>query len=154
MTLYMETTKKTVEATVEEIMRLLAKHGAKFIMIEYDENREPVGIKFMLIYKEAPIPYQLPARKTPVFCHLNGKKPVKNREKYAAQDIEKASAVVWRQLFKWLQAQFAIIGFGMVEVHEVLLPYAASDEGGTFYEAIKARNFKALLAEKTGDRPE
>ena len=152
MTVHMETTTIPVKRTVTEIHDYIANYGAKTVVIDYDDDGMPTSLKFFLLFEGKPIPYQLPARISPVFHYLNKKRPLKNREKYKARDYDQASKVAWRQVYRWVQAQFALIGLGMVESHEVFLPYMTSNDGGTLYKSFKAKAFKGLLPENTEDQ--
>jgi len=75
--------------------------------------------------------------------------------KFRAKDYEQAARVAWRQVYRWVQAQFALINLRMVEAHEVFLPYMMdTNNGSTFYQTLKANNFKGLLSEKACEDPD
>ncbi len=151
MSIHMEHTKIPARQTVGELQNYLADRGARSIWLDYDDDGEPSCLQFELLYKGKRIPFQLPARKKPIFMYLNGNHPAENQEKYAARDREKAVRVAWRQIFRWIQAQFALIGVGMVEPTEIFLPFMASGNGQTLYQRVKSSDFMGYLPEKAGD---
>lgn len=49
----------------------------------------------------------------------------------------KARQVAWRQVFRWVQAQLAMVDTEMVTVDEVFFPYIQTRNGQTVYELHK-----------------
>jgi len=145
----METTGISAERTAQEIGTLLAQAGANAVLTTFGKDRKITGLSFKLHVQNRDVPFSLPARIQPVFVYLQKKKSPKNRDKNAQRDIEQAERVAWRQLYKWIQAQLAIIDVGMVEAAEAFFPYIQNKDGSTLWEkAIQSNNFKLLTEGK------
>ena len=61
MTLYMGTTNIEVSTTVGEIQAILGAHGAKSILMDY-ENGEVSAVSFKYMVNETDLPFILPCR--------------------------------------------------------------------------------------------
>jgi hypothetical protein len=68
------------------------------------------------------------------------------RQQYEAEMRESAERIGWRQLFRWMQAQIAIIEIGMVVAHEVFLPYMLVGGNRTVLQMFEEKQFKMLTA--------
>lgn len=66
-------------------------------------------------------------------------------QEFVAVDREQARRVAWRQLYRWVQAQVALIQTGMVKTQEVFMPYLRTSTGQTVYELAEQRGFKLML---------
>lgn len=115
----METTQVPDTKTVGEIQALLARRGATSVMVEY-EGGNVVGVAFRLNVKGQDVGFRLPCRWAAVETQLrrSGRRPKKDG--YQAW----ARRVAWRQILRWVEAQLALVETGMVQAHEVFLPYA------------------------------
>jgi len=142
-TTFMGTTEVPVEKTCAEVHSLLVQSGARQIMTDYDATCKPIGVAFFLVVNLLPVSFKLPVRVDPVFKTINGGRSY-NRGAYAKLDREQAERVAWRQLFRWLQAQLAMIQTHMVQAEEVFLPYMQEPSGKTLFEVITEQRFKAL----------
>lgn len=146
-TLFMETTSIESAATAAQIQAFLAQAGAAKILSSYSKG-EIIGIHFILNINGSEVPFQLPVRVDPIFRILQ-----KNRSSawaYVEKDRAQAKRVAWRQVYRWVQAQIALIQTGMVEPAEVFAPYMQVGPEETLYQKLKAGNFQALLPEKAG----
>jgi hypothetical protein len=136
--LFMETTKIKAGQTASQIVSFLAQACAREVLMQYDGKGKLTGLKFSLdIPRHGTQIFVLPARVDPIFKIING------RRKYAhdqtvnkSKDLEQSERVAWRQLFRWVQAQLALIQTGMVEAAEVFLPYMQAKDGKTFWEYV------------------
>ncbi len=137
----METTKISPEKTIAQIQELLSKHGVKNVMLQYDDLGNISAMSFTLINGQ--VPYLLPAR------HLSLIELSKReRLKYLkSNDYDQARRIAWRQVFRWIEAQIAMIEIGMVEMQEVFLPYMMVDDKRTVFQLYKDNGLK-LLKEK------
>jgi hypothetical protein len=82
------------------------------------------------------LPYRLPARIEPVLQAMkNDRKTPRN-----LCNIDQARRVAWRQLLRWIEAQLALVGVGMVDVKEIFMPYLIVS-GKTFYEISEQQQF-------------
>jgi hypothetical protein len=144
-TLYMGATEITPVRTQGEIIALLVRHGARQVALDYDAAGKAIGLHFMMQVQSIPMVYRLPVRMEGVYKKIHGarKQWVSGGE---ARDREQAERVAWRQLLRWLEAQFAMADLGMVKPDEVLLPYLTEPGGRTIYEYFVEQGYKALPA--------
>jgi hypothetical protein len=146
--IFMETTEVPAVSSAAEITSLLVKVGAKRITTEYHEGRL-VGIGFVLIVAQSEYSFTLPARTDSVFKLLLRNKPFSSsysrcsRQVYEERMRQMGEQVGWRQLFRWVQAQLAVIEVGMVSAHEVFLPYMLV-KGRTVLQMFEEQRFKML----------
>lgn len=142
--LFMETTTVDATRTAAEIRIELLKAGATKIMEEY-ERGVVVGLTFSIPVDEGDLPFRLPVRVEPVFKVINGRRKYNSdRQTHAAKDRAQAVRVAWRQLYRWIQAQVALIQTGMVRTQEVFLPYLTNHHQ-TLYEVMEAGGFQKML---------
>ncbi len=151
MALYMETTTKEAESTAAEIQTLLGKAGASAIQTDYDAG-EVIALSFLIDIRGNKVPFRLPIRTEPVFDYLQRKRSPRYRGKNEERDTAQAKRVAWRQIYRWILAQLALIETGMVTVQEVFLPYVQTGIDETLYQRLEASGFKQLPApsEKEG----
>lgn len=136
--LFMETTNKNPTETIGEIQKLLSNHGMKHAMLQFDELGNVVAMSFTL--HNNPTPYILPAKYQPIMkLAERGKTGYK---KTATED--QARKVAWRQVYRWIEAQLAMVEIEMVEIEEVFLPYMMVDKDKTVYQIVKEKGFKLL----------
>lgn len=144
MTLYMETTKIAAEKTAQEIGYLLGQAGARAIQTEY-KDRKVSAMSFCVRVKEADIPFRLPIRTEPIFEYLQKRRSPMYRGRKFEQDQEQAERVAWRQVFRWVQAQLALIDTGMVRIEEVFLPYFQVGIDETLFQRLESGDFQGRL---------
>lgn len=120
------TTTIDVYKSLGEIQGALASHGARKIMVDYDEAGQPVGVAFGIETPVGPRGFLLPA-------NVEGVRAVLSRQKVKAQDGQ-AERTAWRNVRDWIMAQMAIIEAGQVEMEEVFLPYLTDGRGRTIYQ--------------------
>lgn len=107
---------------------MLAKNGARQIMIDYNENGKPTGIAFKLVNDNQSQAFILPA-------NIDGVLAVFKEQKVKV-DIEQAEKTAWRNIRDWIFAQMAFIESGNVKADEIFLPYL-TDGKKTLYQAYK-----------------
>lgn len=151
-TLYMETTKIDANKTAGEVSEFLARAGATRVMQEYGPTAQVSALTFAIRVGNLEIPFRLPINPEPIFVIINSRRSPRFRTKQADADLEQATRVAWRQIFRWVQAQLALIETGMVQTQEVFLPYVCNHNGQTLYSQIEAGNFKQL-PQFTGGTP-
>lgn len=139
--LFMGTTEVEATKTISLIQEHLAKMGANQIATQYDENREPAAVYFTLKVGGNIVPFQLPARIDPIY------KILRQGRDYRSIEADKAQAkrVAWRQIYRWIQAQTALIETGMVVAEEVLMPYIQVAPNETLYQRAVSGGFAKLL---------
>lgn len=134
MALLNYTTTVSVDRTISEIHRKLVQAGAQSIATDYDANRQPTAVVFLI---ETPIgerAFRLPANVDAVFkvLTLQGQKGQVPR-RFVTR--EQAARIGWRIVKDWIEAQMAIIESGMVTLTQVMFPYMEDRQtGGTLYE--------------------
>lgn len=144
-TLYMETTEVSAEKTAGEVTSLLIQCGARKIAMDFGESGKITGMHFLLVVGGASHAFRLPVRVDPVFQIFNGRRRFpQDRTANAAKDRAQAERVAWRQLYRWVQAQLALVDAGMAATREVFLPYLVDHAGQTVYELFEESRFKAL----------
>lgn len=123
------TTKIDCYTSIGEIQAVLAKHGARKIMIDYGESGEPDGIAFAIQQSNTYQMFILPA-------NVDGVMAVFKKQNVKA-DREQAERTAWRNVRDWIMAQMAFIESGNVQMDEIFLPYL-TDGKKTLYEAYKS----------------
>ncbi|MHB1134251.1 MAG: hypothetical protein ACYC4L_17925 [Chloroflexota bacterium] len=135
-------TKVPVARTAGEIQDLLARSGARCVMIDYDRERQPVAIGFVIQTPSGHVAYRLPANVAGVEAALaTAYKKGEIERRFATH--EQATRTAWRVIKVWLEAQLALIEAGMAELPQIMLPYSVVDDGRTLYETW-AEEHKAL----------
>lgn len=129
-----------VEKTVGEIHIMLAQHGARKIMFDYDDAGRILAICFSIETPQGAQGIKLPANADRVQAVLKQQKnDPKNRNRVNIDaSFEQAERVAWRIVKDWLGAQLAILETEMVEVQQVFLPYFVNRQGQTLFECYTA----------------
>ncbi len=140
--LYMGSTEIEAIRTIGEIQSYLVRMGANQIATQFDDKtREPSALYFTMTIRGNSVPFQLPARVEPVYKILHAGRYTSD----APKDMAQAKRVAWRQIYRWIQAQLALIETGMVEAEEVLMPYVQVGPNETLYQRAVAGGFQKLL---------
>lgn len=146
----METTTIDADRTAAEIQTLLGKAGAAAIQTDYEDG-EVTALSFLIEIRGNKVPFRLPVRTEPIFEYFQRKRKTPHRQEMGKDaDAVKAKRVAWRQIYRWILAQLALIETGMVTAQEVFLPYATIDGGKTLYETLEARGFTMLPPPEEG----
>jgi hypothetical protein len=125
-----------VERTLGEIQRMLGKHGAKAIMLNYHDGVVS-SLAFQISINGREVGFRLPCDWRPVLKLLQEDAKARTHK----VDQARAVRVAWRIIKDWLEAQMALIDTHMVEMPEVFLPYAVAKDGKTLYQITKERGF-------------
>lgn len=126
------TTKIDCLKSIGEIQETLAKHGARKIMIDYNDEGIPEGITFAIQSCRQDLSAQafiLPANIDGVLATFK-KQGIK-------ADLEQARRTAWRNVRDWIMAQMAFIESGNAQIDEIFLPYL-TDGQKTLYEAYQS----------------
>lgn len=118
-----------VHKSLGEIQGALASHGARKIMVDYDEGNRPVCVTFALQAPDGLRGFCLPA-------NIEGVQAVFAQQEIKA-DPGQAERTAWRNLRDWVLAQMAIIEAGQAAMDQVFLPYLTDPQGRTLYEAYQ-----------------
>lgn len=147
--LFMETTQIDALKTAAEIQSFLVQAGASQVLTVYDEHREISGLHFTITVNGQSVPFKLPVRVEPIVKAINGRRKF-NRTSMLRIDREQGKRVAWRQLYRWVQAQLALIETGMVDTVEVFMPYMQVSPEETLYQRAISGGFQKLLPQSTG----
>jgi len=114
-----------VFTSLGEIQGAIAKHGARQIMVGYDDQGQPTGVTFTVDTWAGRRGFLLPANIDGVMAAF--------LEQGVRADRAQAMRTGWRNIRDWVLAQMALIEAGMVEADEVFLPYLTDGKGNTVY---------------------
>ena len=147
MALMNYTTTVPVEKTVAELQRMLARAGARAVLVDYDERGEPAALAFQIQTDLGLRGYRLPANLEAVHKTLTQqweRRAVARR--FVTRD--QAARVGWRILKDWTAAQLAIIETRMVTLPQVMLPWMiAGPSGESLYELVERRQLALPAAD-------
>ena len=143
--IFMENTEVPPDRSAGSIVSLLVSAGARSVNMRYDETQRLCGIDFVFIQGTMQFPFSIPARVQQLFDKMwNARKNKWTSDKPKVE--EQAERVAWRQLFRWVEAQVALIETGMVSNVEVFTPYCLDNNGRTVFEVMMASRLKELPA--------
>jgi len=135
----------TIEAakTAGEVQGILAGHGAKAILTEYDDSGTICALSFKILTPHGDLGIRLPIEPDATLKVLNrqaglGKIP----RRYANRT--QAIRIAWRIIKDWVEAQVAILETEMVKMEQIFLPYVMARDGKTIYEHMLETKFLAL----------
>lgn len=123
------TTKVDVFTTIGQIQGCLAKHGAKKIMQDYNDDGRIAALMFAIDTPMGLRGVRLPANTEAVLSVLHKQK--------VKADRDQAERVAWRIVKDWVEAQMAILESEMVQLDEIFLPYMVNGNGQTLFEAYR-----------------
>jgi hypothetical protein len=142
--MFMETTDVPAARSAAQIAEKLVSIGARRVSMMYDDERRIRGVDFTLVFGRLELPFSIPARIEALIANERFAPSSRDYERRR----EHAERVAWRQLFRWVEAQCAIIDTGMVTNIEVFTPYRCLTgeygERRTLYEAMIENEMKML----------
>lgn len=139
------TTQIDPHKTVGEIQRILVRHGARNIAVDYDDAGNPAALSFLVEVRDEWINFRLPSNYNGVRRAMDRDRSVPKRLKTDAQAVR----VAWRIVKDWTEAQLAIIEAGLATLPEVFLPYAVAADGRTFFQHFEERGPRLLTQHTT-----
>ncbi len=147
--IFLENTDVPAERSAAELHAELVKAGAIRVSTEYAAGKL-AGMHWVMEVNKVPVPFKLPARVDGVFQIL------RKRQTGSVDQVKlraKAERIAWRQLYRWVQAQNAMVQAGMAQASEVFMSYAVNDQGRTMFELFFEQTPKMLAAgsSKGGD---
>ncbi len=123
------------ERTVGEIQGLLARRGAKSILLDYDDEGNVESLSFLIQTNFGDRNYRLPANVEATWRTLvNHGKEKRLPPRFVSR--EQAARVAWRIIKDWLEAQLALIETEQVVLEQIMLPYMIDRQGRTVYELM------------------
>jgi hypothetical protein len=145
------TTTVSVDRTIGEIHGMLVRAGARSIMTDYDDQRRPLTIAFLVVTPIGERAFRLPANVDAVFKVLTLQSQ-KGQVPRRFVTREQATRVGWRIVKDWVEAQLAIIESGMVTLDQVMLPYMEDRVTGvSLYEAFVKQQLALPAARSQGE---
>ncbi len=145
------TTTVPVSRTVAQVQAKLVEHGARAVMMEYDDRGRITALAFKVNMPNGELPIRLPIDYVATLRVLrrqadNGEIP----GRFARE--EHAYRVAWRIIKDWVEAQMSLLETEMVRMEEIFLPYVITSGGQTIYQVMAEKHF--LLGPGGGDRSE
>jgi len=138
------TTSVPVSRTISQIQGNLVAHGARSIMINYNDTREPESLSFIVPSPSGELSFRLPA-------NIKAVAEVMERDRLPGYRKDGQPArVAWRILKDWVEAQMAVIEAEMASLEEVFLPYLLAKDDQTLYQLMSHSGF--LLPRGGDDR--
>jgi len=125
-------TKVSPEKTIGEIQKRLVINGARKINFDYDNDGNMVALMFQIEMGCAPVFFSITPNVQGVLSAM--KRDTKIPKHYC--NNEQAWRVAWRIEKDWLESQLAKIEAGLATPLQILLPYAVSSDGQTFYQKV------------------
>ena len=128
------TTEIEADKTAGEILGILARHGARAVLMEWDAHGQVKSISFKVATPHGDLPIRLPVDPDAVLKVLHSQNV---RGRYATR--QQALRVAWRIVKDWVEAQMAILETEMVKMEQIFLPYVVMPSGRTLYEVFVER---------------
>ena len=136
------TTKIPAAQTAGEVQGILAKHGAKAVMIEYGDDGGAEAMSFQIKRGDDSLGFRLPIEPDKVLKVLQGQHDSgRLRSHQGRPDREQAVKVAWRILKDWIEAQMAYLETQMVTMEQLFLPYMLTRDNKTLYQVMLDRGF-------------
>lgn len=142
------TTTISVDRTLGEVQRILARSGCAAVATNYDEAGRAVGLSFTLRTPHGERAFSLPVNLDGVQALLSTPQvqALARRRGKKYDSPEHAEAVAWRVVKDWLEAQLALIDANMATLAQVMLPYLRVDDDHTLYERYEEHERATLAA--------
>lgn len=134
--MYLESTDVSAEKSANEISAELVRAGALTISMDYGADGCITGIRWSMAIKTKLVEFAIPARTDAIEKYLTSKAPTQMQRNKAKG---KARRIAWRQLYRWVQIQNALVQTGMAEPHQVYMPYAINVQGSTMFEVWQSQ---------------
>lgn len=136
------TTKIEATKTVSEIQAILAKHGARQMLIGYAEDSSVESLAFQVQTQYGMMGFTLPIDPEAVLKVLLREYELGRLSHGGKPNHAQAVRVAWRILKNWVEAQMAILETEMVKMEQIFLPYMMVGKEHTLYEAMVKSQFQ------------
>jgi len=143
-------TKIETTQTVGEIQAMLAKHGARQMLIGYAEDGSVENLAFQIQTQYGMMGFRLPVDPESVLKVLLREHSLGKLSHGGKPDHAQAVRVAWRILKNWVEAQMAILETEMVKMEQIFLPYMMVGEKRTLYEAMVDSRFQLSQGKEGG----
>jgi len=135
------TTSVPVSRTVAQVQAKLVEHGARAIIMEYDDRGRITALAFNVKTPSGDLPIRLPidaAATLRVLQRQAGNREIPGR--FATE--EHAYRVAWRIIKDWVEAQVSLLETEMVRMEQIFLPYIITPGGQTVYQVMVEKHFQ------------
>lgn len=134
------TTSVPIEKSIGEIQRMLASRGVQGVLTEYD-GPHVAAVSFRMLVSGEMISFRLPCSwraVQEVFKHKNSNRiRINGRLPDRINDTqERATAVAWRIIKDWTEAQLALVELNQTTIPQVFLSHAITKSGETLGERM------------------
>ncbi|KAA5532676.1 hypothetical protein F0919_18010 [Taibaiella lutea] len=122
--------------TITEIQQILAKRGARKVVMDNDKDGNPIALTFSVNWNNRDMAFSMP-------CNFEGVMKAMQKNKKVPRNKcnkEQALRVGWRIIKDWVEAQMAIIEAELADMAQVFLPYAVTKNGNTLYQELQTNN--------------
>jgi len=129
-----------VSRTVAQVQAILVEHGARAVMMEYDDRGRITALAFNVKMPNGDLQIRLPIDAAATLRVLQ--RQADNREipvRYARE--EHAYRVAWRIIKDWVEAQMSLLETEMVRMEQIFLPYVITPGGQTVYQVMVEKHF-------------
>lgn len=133
------------EKTIAEIQRRLVANGAKQLSFDYNDDQQLASLTFRIDIDGRPIWFSITPNFAGVLAAMQSAREIPRSKCTPAQAVR----VAWRIEKDWLEAQLAKIEAGLATPLQLLLPYAVTSSGATFYQQV-AEQPKKILGSLSG----
>lgn len=124
------TTKIPAVQTVGEISGILAAHGARKVMLDYDETGKVTAVTFALPFRDSLLGFRMDAKVSGVMAAM-----AKEGRKCEWQQAEN---IAWRNVKDWITAQIAMVESEQATMDELFLPMLLDDQKNkTLYQVFQ-----------------
>lgn len=135
----------STERTIARIEEVLAEAGVSSISKEYNQGRLAALMFKIAVPGSQELTIRLPAKYEAVYAALC-KKVKRPHEGTLDRLKDQAMRTAWKLMQDWVEVQLTLIYLGQAEFLQVFLSYVYNGKQ-TYYEALKASNYRALLEE-------
>jgi hypothetical protein len=131
----------TIEAakTVGEIEAILASHGAKAVLKEYDGESQIAALSFRVDSSHGELEIRIPIKIEAIMKILH-KRYLAGKVTRRYTERPQAVRIAWRIAKDWLEVQMAMLETEQAEIGEIFLAHLLTPSGQTFFQAITERN--------------
>lgn len=141
MALLNYTTQIEAIKTVGEIQGILAGHGAKSILTDYDADGNVEALAFKILTPHGEVGIRLPIDPDAVLKVLTEQNRL-GRVPRRYVNRPQAVRIAWRIIKDWIAAQMAFLETEMVKMEQIFLSYVITGSGRTLYEVMIDRHFQ------------
>ena len=133
----------TIDAakTVGEIETILASHGAKAVLKEWDKEGQIAALSFQIDSPQGELSVRIPIKIEAIMKILWKKHCAKPKlVPLRLTGRPQAVRIAWRIAKEWLEVSMAMLELDQVEATEIFLAHLLTPTGNTFFNIIMERN--------------